>query len=142
MSDWRYGRYFLLEEDVSSLFQWLNEHIGDEWTVDVLGVCPNEDKLILNAVFGAEEHLKLFQQNYISDQSRYAALYNNRRKPEFKWPEKAERRSSHDRRTDKNRRAPKRPESRRLEDIVKRALVRKRSISLAEVPIEEQLKAS
>ncbi|MDP7600845.1 MAG: hypothetical protein QF605_05610 [Rhodospirillales bacterium] len=36
MSDWCFGRYFLLEDDVRSLFQWLHEHIGDEWTVDVL----------------------------------------------------------------------------------------------------------
>ena len=65
MSDWCFDRYFLLEDDVRSLFQWLHEHIGDEWAVDVLGVCLNEDKLILNAVFGTEEHLKLFQKNYI-----------------------------------------------------------------------------
>ena len=128
MSDWCFGRYFLLEDDVRSLFQWLHEHIGDEWAVDVLGVCLNEDKLILNAVFGTEEHLKLFQKNYIGDQSHYASVYNNRRKPEFKWPEKVERRSSSDRRADKNRRSPKRPESHRLEDVVKRAMDRKRMI--------------
>tara|TARA_B100000315_G_scaffold255787_1_gene300065 strand:+ start:4602 stop:5021 length:420 start_codon:yes stop_codon:yes gene_type:complete len=139
MSDWRYGRYFLLEEDVRSLFQWLNENIGGEWTVDVLGVCPNEDKLILNAVFGSEKDIRLFQKDYIGDQSRYASLYNNRRKPEYKWPEKVERRSSSERRADKNRRSPKRQDSRRLEDIVKRALIKKRMIRSADV---EQLKAS
>ncbi len=142
MPDWRFGRYFLLEEDVRSLFQWLNENIGDEWTVDVLGVCPNENKLVLNAVFGTEENLKLFQKKYIGDQSRYASVYNNRRKPNYKWPEKVERRSSNsDRRTDKNRRAPKRPESRRLEDIVKRALIRKESLASTEETVEH-LKAS
>jgi len=142
MPDWRFGRYFLLEEDVRSLFQWLNENIGDEWTVDVLGVCPNENKLVLNAVFGTEENLKLFQKKYIGDQSRYASVYNNRRKPNYKWPEKVERRSSNsDRRTDKNRRAPKRPESRRLEDIVKRALIKKESLASTEETVEH-LKAS
>ena len=142
MPDWRFGRYFLLEEDVRSLFQWLNENIGDEWTVDVLGVCPNENKLVLNAVFGTEENLKLFQKKYIGDQSRYASVYNNRRKPNYKWPEKVERRSStSDRRTDKTRRAPKRPESRRLEDIVKRALIRKESLASTEETVEH-LKAS
>ena len=89
MSVWCFGRYFLFKDDVRSLFQWLHEHIGDEWVVDVLGVCLNEDKLILNTVFGSEEQLKLFQKNYIGDQSHYASVYINRRKPEFKCRKKS-----------------------------------------------------
>ena len=126
MSEWRYGRYFLLEDDVSLLFQWLNKHCDKEWSVDVVGLCPTEDKLILNTVFQSEEDLRNFQKKFVGDQSRYGSVYNNRRKPDYQWPVSAERRENTDRRAEKLRRNPKRLESRRLEDIVKRALNKKR----------------
>ncbi len=128
MSEWRYGRYFLLEGDVKLLFQWLNKHCGDNWSVDVLGVCPTESKLILNTVLHTENDLKLFQQDFIADQSLYSSVYNNRRKPEYKWPITAERRESSDRRSDKYRRHPKRLDTRRLEDVVRQAFIKKQSI--------------
>ncbi len=130
MSEWRYGRYFLLEGDVNHLFQWLNEHMGDNWNVEVLGVCPNEDKLILNTVFESEEHLKLFQDEFIGEESRYSSVLNNRRKPEHRWPISANRRENSDRRADINRRSPDRLDSRRLEDIVKQALLKKKSFQV------------
>jgi hypothetical protein len=116
-----------LEGEVNLLFQWLNEHCTDDWDVDVLGVCPTEGNLILNTIFQSEKDFKLFQKDFINDQSRYASVYNNRRKPGYKWPVSAERRDNTDRRSDKYRRNPKRNESRRLEDIVKRVLMRKKS---------------
>jgi len=125
MSEWRYGRYFLLEEEVNTLFQWLTKNFGKEWSVDVLGVCPAEGKLILKTVFESEDHLKLFQKEFIGDQSGYGSVYNKRRKPVFQWPVSAERRGTTDRHADQHRRNPKRPDSRRLEDVVKRALMKK-----------------
>jgi hypothetical protein len=129
MSEWRYGRYFLLEDDVNGLFQWLTKNFDDEWKVEVLGLCPTEDKLILNTVFESEENLKYFQDEFIGDESRYSSVYNNRRKPNHEWPVSAERRETGDRRAAIHRRNPKRRDSRRLEDVVKRALIKKKSFS-------------
>lgn len=130
MSEWRYGRYFLLEGDVNHLFLWLNKNIGYDWKVTVLGVCPTEGKLILNTVFEHENHRKLFEDEFIGDQSPYCSVYNNRRKPNYKWPMSVERRANTDRRADIHRRNPKRMVTRRLEDVVKRASFKKKLLSL------------
>jgi len=109
----KYGRYFVLNNEVQHVFVWLDNNIGPDWDIEVRGLCPENNSLVLLAAFDCDVDANYFDENYLTYQSNSILIYKNRRKPFFAWPISQERRGNIDRRQ-KFRRSTNRQGGRRL----------------------------
>ena len=112
-----YGRYFVLDGSIDTVYDWLDARVRRDWAVYFNGMCPINHRPVLSAVFEAEVDLENFVENYVPDHASDELLNLGRRRATFEWPSKKERRVHPERRKLRDRRGQERGGGRRADDL-------------------------